>query len=236
MNHLDISYWKNRKKKKIKTFVSSFINYNFYNSIKDKNIDIFRVDIEEIALNHDINSINKISLNDFIINIRNNFINNSFLAVDIPIVDLYKDGNDVSNVVDIYKKSNADFIILNIEHNIASIAKKLSNYGIPYIVSFKNNYEDGDLRINGCIEELIHLGNTGSYLIITENLNEQFYTKVRNSCPIPVISDNLNKDSDGHYLLLSKIIGLIENKNSFLNIKDLVSQSYDIYFNKINEK
>ncbi|MBP7552958.1 MAG: hypothetical protein KA885_05985 [Spirochaetes bacterium] len=236
MNQLDISYWKNRKKKKIKTFVSSFVNFNFYNSIKDKNIDIFRIDIEEIALNHNINSVNKVSLNDFIINLKNAYMTNKFLAVDIPVIDLYNDGKDISNVVDIYKKCNADFVILNIEHNVTNVSKKLSNYGIPYIISFKNNYEDGDLRINGCIEELIHLGNTGAYLLITENLNETLYTKLRNSCPAPVISDNLIKDSDGHYLLLSKVIGLIENKNSFLNIKDLVSQSYDILLNKINEK
>ncbi|HNZ25601.1 MAG TPA: hypothetical protein PLG34_13240 [Spirochaetota bacterium] len=236
MNQLDISYWKNKKKKRIKIFVSSFINYNFYNSIKDKNIDIFRIDIEEIAINHNINSVNKVSLNDLIINFKNNYINNAFLAVDIPVIDLYNEGKDVSNVVDIYKKSDVDFIILNIEHNVTNIAKKLTNFGIPYIISFKNGYEDGDLRISVCIEELIHLGNTGAYLIITENLNEPLYNKIRNSCPIPVISDSLNKDNDGHYLLLSKIIGLIENKNSFLNIKDLVSQSYDIYLNKINEK
>ena len=228
-----IELWKSIKQKKQKIIVSSYLNSALNDFMDKQNLNLVRFDIDEVSKFYGYANSYKISLKEMKFLLNKKRMSSSLFALDIPIVDIYENGNELSNILNIIKEYEIDFISLNVDYNVLNLSKKLYNLGIPTIIYFNNNQKNNH-NIEYISENLIEAGNTSAYLIITENIETTLYEKLKSSCKIPVLSNKIIKNSDGYYIKYSEIIGLTTSGNNFLNINDLINGAFKDLFNEVN--
>ena len=222
---------KKKRQEKEKITVFSFINDVFLNLYKDFDIDIFRFDINEFADLYGYKDQNRISSNDLLplikntLNIKNKKNNSKLIAIDLPLTETFGDNNfSLQKAVSFYKNSNADLLVINIDHNILELVNKLTKIKIPVIVYAKNNLSINDKHyLQQMRNKLIEAESMGAVMFIIEDFNITFIQDLRDSVSIPVISNEKAKKTDGFYAKFSSVFGILgDNKKKYLNLLDLI--------------
>ncbi|MCK4797070.1 MAG: hypothetical protein KAT05_06785, partial [Spirochaetes bacterium] len=144
-----LTLYKTKKQKKEKIMVFSFINNFMLKIYQEFNIDIFRFDINEYVDFYGYKDQNRVLASDLLPLIKNAADINKFyglsklIAIDLPLSQIYGDNNfSLQKVVSFYKYSNADILVLNIEHNVLELVNKLSKIKIPVIIYARNNLKN----------------------------------------------------------------------------------------------
>ncbi|OHD05923.1 MAG: hypothetical protein A2086_06940 [Spirochaetes bacterium GWD1_27_9] len=222
-----LSLFKLKKQKKEGVLVFSFINCFFLDFYKNLSVDVLRFDVEEFSQLNDYKDSKSLNPKDFLPILKNvNKINDNIkIAVDLPLSVIT--GSD-SDLLDFYRKSNANIFVLNLDYNINNISKRLLNLNIPIIVSIKNKFQNTKLEtayITEVYNKLIEVENYGSIMFIVENFQKNFVDELKKNISIPVVSTDNTLGADGFYGRFSNIFGIFENKLKYLNISELLKES-----------
>ena len=226
-----LTLYKTKKQKKEKIMVFSFINNFMLKIYQEFNIDIFRFDINEYVDFYGYKDQNRVLASDLLPLIKNAADINKFyglsklIAIDLPLSQIYGDNNfSLQKVVSFYKYSNADILVLNIEHNVLELVNKLSKIKIPVITYARNNLKnDNKYYLQQVHNKLIEAESSGVVMFILENFSSTFIQNFKSSILIPVISTEKDNKTDGFYARFSSVFGLSDDgKNKYLNLYDLI--------------
>ncbi len=227
MNHIT-SYFKEKKLNKKKVFGLSVINNVVQEKINIENIDFFRFDLDEFALLHGFKSSQYIK-EEFFYHIIQNYTSTKYFAVDLPVTSLYT-GSSISleKITNFITNNKADFLILNGSFNIGKNIKTILGSNIPFAleVNYQNNQNEEAYFISvfNMIKE--YESNNG-FLAILNGFQSDFYKYTSQNLSIPVLSNVRNINADGYYARFSKLFGLLEDPCSYLNMSELLYNSYE---------
>jgi ketopantoate hydroxymethyltransferase len=218
-------YFKNKKQKKEKILMFSFINNFSFDFYLNYNIDILRFDIDEFAYLNGYNDSKKVFKSTILPLLKNlNKNDNIKIAVDLPLEIIIGD-NRLKNILSFYKESNADILVIKLEQNINNLISELERIKIPFIISTETNVTSDNL-LKSFFNQLIELENCGCSMIVLSGFPNVFIEQLKNSISIPVISSENKSKNDGFYGKYSSIYGFDkDSKIKYLNMSDLLSEA-----------
>lgn len=217
------NYFKNKKQKKEKIFIGSFINNYLLNLYIQNNIDIIRFDLEDFSLLYGYKDRRSVHFNYFrylLKNIRLPY--NIKMAIDVPFSSIYKKDN-ISGIIDFYTKTNCDILIFNLKDDIMDIVVKLIKMEIPIAINFTNEFKDIDLfekNYKKIYNFLLEFSNIGVLMFILNSFPKNSIEQIKENISIPVISNTRDCKADGYYFEFFKNFNLEKNYQQV--IKDYI--------------
>lgn len=178
---------KQKKTKKEKIIIVSYINNILLAVYNNLDIDFIRFDIDEFSKLFGYKDKNRIYDSDIFAllkNIKNAASESDNLkpvAVDVPLSVIYSH-NDYSleKIINFYNKSNADILAFDIDYNILDIAKNLTNLNIPVVIYSTNQNINDEKSYNQKIyNKLVETESTGALMLILENYPSAFVQKLK---------------------------------------------------------
>lgn len=219
--------WKTRKKKNQKFLVFSHFNKIVNDLYFDTDIDVIRFDLEEYALLNGYKDSKRVMDTDYL-----RMLNNIKLpidvmfAVDIPMNVLYSGDNiAIDKIIDFYQKSNANFIVIDLDEITDNLAKKLASLKIPIILSLKQ-VQENTVYYEKTKNKLKGLEESGIFMLILKDSSPSFASHIKEEILIPVINTINDKKTDGFYGIFSEIFGLVPHKKKkYLNLYELIQEA-----------
>ncbi len=216
-------FYREKKQRREKIFIFSFLNSFAINLFKDKNVDILRFDLDEFASLSGYKNSDAVERDDFLPLLKN--LNKSDIkqkiAVDLPLTSIFKGNSyDIDKILKFKNKSNADFLV--IDYKFVDLIKELNYINVGLILKAKNkNSDEKNKKYYEDFFNRLRETEINTAAMILSDFPDYFINEAKSSFSVPIVSNS--NFGDGYYGKSTEIFGFVENdKKKYLNIWDLL--------------
>ncbi len=223
-----VGVFKQKKISKKLVYGLSVINNYNHKFIKEQNIDFYRFDLEEFALLNNLKSYNNVSTDHFLPLVREYRFDKLFCC-DLPVDAVYT-GNQISfeKILTLYNLLKIDFFVIKDSIAITKQLKSLLSIRVPIAVEFNNRLDVQDENyLTGLFNTIKEYESNNGFLVLLNDFNDNFIKHVSSNVSLPVITNNRRSAGDGYYARFTTIYGLINSPLNYLNLGDLLCNSYE---------